>query len=244
MGVFILERFDKILKMYTPKHFYWMKANALALSKVDNITTLRVSKLLASYSHNLYEASVNSLDLPLKVVSSVKGRDIKDFDTLNYSVTPFYWTNIVLASTRQGVCFLGFIDNVDFEQIEADILKNYPNSKLREMKDKFQSDLLDGLMGCSKPAVSLHICGTDFQIKVWSELIQLKPNELVTYKDLATRLGKNKAYRAVGTAVGQNPVSILIPCHRVVGSNDKLAGYRWGLPTKLTLLIGEKGIHE
>lgn len=82
----------------------------------------------------------------------------------------------------------------------------------------------------------LMVCGTDFQFKVWQQLTQVTAP--TTYKQLATILGMPKSCRAVANAVGANPISILIPCHRIVGSND-IGGYRWGVDKKRQLLAAE-----
>ena len=82
--------------------------------------------------------------------------------------------------------------------------------------------------------------GTDFQKKVWQELAKIPYGEVVTYKNIASKIKNDKAYQAVGTAISKNPLPIFIPCHRVINSNDKLGGYRLGLEIKKYLLILEK----
>lgn len=82
--------------------------------------------------------------------------------------------------------------------------------------------------------------GTDFQKKVWAELAKIPYGETVSYKDIATKIGNEKAVRAVGTTNGKNPISIIVPCHRVVGSNGTLTGYAWGVWRKEWLLEHEK----
>ena len=83
--------------------------------------------------------------------------------------------------------------------------------------------------------------GTAFQLRVWQELQRIEYGETISYGELATRVGNPKASRAVGLANGQNPISIIVPCHRVVGANGKLTGYGGGLPIKEALLRLEKG---
>ncbi|MCD1124444.1 methylated-DNA--[protein]-cysteine S-methyltransferase [Jinshanibacter sp. LJY008] len=86
----------------------------------------------------------------------------------------------------------------------------------------------------------IHLYGTAFQIKVWNELLKIPFGETISYQTLATRIGNPKASRAVGAANGNNPVSLIIPCHRVIGSNGSLTGYEGGLPIKEKLLAFEK----
>lgn len=84
------------------------------------------------------------------------------------------------------------------------------------------------------------LSGTDFQKSVWNQLLKVPSSATTTYSNLATKLGKPNSQRAVGSAVGKNPVSILIPCHRVLGSGGKLTGYAGGLPRKMWLLEHEQ----
>ena len=86
--------------------------------------------------------------------------------------------------------------------------------------------------------------GTAFQVKVWEALLRIPPGHVSTYRDIARRLGHPNASRAIGTANGANPVSWLIPCHRVIRSSGALGGYRWGLGRKLAMLTRETGVDE
>lgn len=86
----------------------------------------------------------------------------------------------------------------------------------------------------------LSLDGTEFQRKVWSELMNIPYGETLTYKDIANRLGNINAVRAVGNANGKNPISIVVPCHRVIGSSGELTGYAWGLERKAWLIEHEK----
>jgi methylated-DNA-[protein]-cysteine S-methyltransferase len=88
--------------------------------------------------------------------------------------------------------------------------------------------------------ISYLLKGTEFQKKVWAELAKISYGETVSYKDIAKRIGNEKAVRAVGTTNGKNPISIIVPCHRVVGADGKLTGYAWGVWRKEWLLEHEK----
>jgi AraC family transcriptional regulator, regulatory protein of adaptative response / methylated-DNA-[protein]-cysteine methyltransferase len=87
------------------------------------------------------------------------------------------------------------------------------------------------------PEIKLHLKGTDFQLKVWETLLRIPMGGLTTYKDIAGRIGNPQASRAVGTAVGDNPVAYLIPCHRVIQSTGVIGQYHWGAGRK-TAMIG------
>jgi AraC family transcriptional regulator of adaptative response/methylated-DNA-[protein]-cysteine methyltransferase len=88
--------------------------------------------------------------------------------------------------------------------------------------------------------IKLHLKGTEFQLKVWEILLQIPPASLTTYGEIARRMKNPKAARAIGTAVGSNPVAFLIPCHRVIRSDGALGGYHWGLPRKINMINWEK----
>ena len=89
------------------------------------------------------------------------------------------------------------------------------------------------------PSLSLHVKGTNFQLKVWRALLEIPPGDVTTYGAIASKLGDPKASRAVGTAVGSNPVSYLIPCHRVIRASGELGGYAWGVDRKKAMLRRE-----
>lgn len=84
--------------------------------------------------------------------------------------------------------------------------------------------------------LSLHLCGTPFQFKVWEALLHVPSGSVVAYEDLAIQIGLPGGSRAVGSAVGRNPLPVLIPCHRVIRRSGEMGGYRWGLPRKEALL--------
>jgi AraC family transcriptional regulator of adaptative response/methylated-DNA-[protein]-cysteine methyltransferase len=95
-----------------------------------------------------------------------------------------------------------------------------------------------------KPEQPLRVVliGTDFEVRVWEKLLTIPVGKLTTYSDIAARTGKPKAARAVGAAVGKNPISFVVPCHRVVGKNGDVTGYHWGLTRKRAMLGWEAGI--
>jgi AraC family transcriptional regulator of adaptative response/methylated-DNA-[protein]-cysteine methyltransferase len=90
--------------------------------------------------------------------------------------------------------------------------------------------------------VRVVLIGTDFEIKVWETLLTIPVGRATTYGEVANRIGRPSASRAVGAAVGKNPISFVVPCHRVVGSNGALTGYHWGVPRKRAILGWESGI--
>jgi AraC family transcriptional regulator of adaptative response/methylated-DNA-[protein]-cysteine methyltransferase len=149
--------------------------------------------------------------------------------------TPF--GKAVIASTEKGICYIAFGE----EQTMLDELKQrYSKAKLTKAKTDWHEKALATVSETEQnEIIALHVRGTGFQLNVWSELLQIPSGKLSTYKTIAERVGNPKATRAVGTAVGQNPVSYLIPCHRVVRSDGGLGGYHWGIEIKKLMLEKE-----
>ena len=90
--------------------------------------------------------------------------------------------------------------------------------------------------------IKLHLKGTDFQLKVWESLLKIPMGQVATYANLAEQIGNPKAFRAVGTAIGNNPVAFLIPCHRVIQATGVLGEYHWGCKTRKAAMIGWEGV--
>ena len=88
--------------------------------------------------------------------------------------------------------------------------------------------------------LSLHVTGSEFQIKVWQALLDIPLGHTATYTDIANTVGHSEAVRAVGTAIGSNPVAFLVPCHRVIRKSGELGGYRWGVSRKQAIIDWEK----
>lgn len=165
-------------------------------------------------------------------------------ERVSYSFHSYYYAELIIASSQQGVCALFFVENR--KEAVRELANRFVIDYLVEEEKEAHSLLVAYLkgVGVEDSHISIHLKGTDFQIEVWKALLQLKPNQLQSYKDIAGIVARPKASQAVGTAIGRNNISILIPCHRVLRSNGALAGYRWGLLNKLTLLLGEKLLYE
>jgi AraC family transcriptional regulator of adaptative response/methylated-DNA-[protein]-cysteine methyltransferase len=139
--------------------------------------------------------------------------------------TPF--GTAFIAETPRGLCRLSFLDGrSDAEELE-ELRGAWP--KARFERDDARAAALAGLIwGHESVTLPLAVTGTNFQVQVWRALLELDPRESVTYSALARKLGKPNAARAVGSAVGANPIGWVIPCHRVLRAGGKLGGYRWG----------------
>jgi len=159
---------------------------------------------------------------------------------INFSFAESPFGNIIVASTEKGVCFMAFAEE---EAIGLQELKiKFPNASLTRKLDLVQQNALFIFQNdWSKLAeIKLHLKGTDFQLKVWETLLKIPMGQLSTYGAIAKQIEKPKASRAVGTAIGSNPVAFLIPCHRVIQSSGTFGGYMWG-NTRKTAIIGWEG---
>ena len=156
---------------------------------------------------------------------------------INYSFSESPFGKIISASTEKGICYMAFEENK--ENALRDLHHKFPNASFFEKYDEFQKNALSIFnKDWSKlNTIKLHLKGTDFQLKVWESLLKIPLGKLSTYGNLANEIGSPKASRAVGTAIGSNPVAFLIPCHRVIQSSGKIGGYMWGSDRK-QMIIG------
>lgn len=157
---------------------------------------------------------------------------------IKYDFVPSPFGEMVVGATPEGVCFLGFCDSAGREAVISDMKKRIPDGVFIQEKSPIFATIIDSFTA-SKP-VATSIQGTDFQMSVWDELTKIPMGIVVSYGEIAARIGRPKAQRAVGTAVGQNPVSLLVPCHRVVRSDGSLGGYHWGVGVKKRILEFEQ----
>jgi len=156
---------------------------------------------------------------------------------INYSFAESPFGSLIVAATPKGICYMAFADDADLAFQELQQL--FPNAKYRQVLDMMQQNALYifGKDWSRLQELKLHLKGTDFQIKVWETLLKVPVGELSTYSAIASAIDSPKASRAVGSAVGDNPVAFLIPCHRVIKSTGELGQYHWGSPRK-TAMIG------
>ena len=161
-----------------------------------------------------------------------------------------YWTslnhsqwNMYIAATTEGLCYIG-TPNAPFEELEAWVNKRLPSHTLTEEADILTPHtvgLVDYLKGQRRNyllPIDLH--GTPFQQIVWKALQEIPYGQTVSYSDIAEQIEKPNAVQAVGTAIGANPVLIIVPCHRVIAKSGKLGGFRAGLEMKEQLLELER----
>lgn len=157
-----------------------------------------------------------------------------------------YWSllshkdwKLYIAATLKGICFVGS-QNMPFEELSDWVNRKFPGCKLVEdnkVLDPYKKELIEFLERKRQTfTLPFDYMGTPFQQSVWEALCEIPYGETQSYSDIANRINKPSASRAVGTAIGANPILITIPCHRVIGKNGSLTGYRGGLEMKTKLL--------
>jgi AraC family transcriptional regulator of adaptative response/methylated-DNA-[protein]-cysteine methyltransferase len=220
----------------TPKKFlqYISLEHAKRMLRLDEESTL----FDATYHTGLSSTSrLHDLFIGIEGMTPAEykhgGRNLQ----IRYSFKESPFGHLIVASTIKGVCFIGFIDNE--KDGLAQLTARFPNAGLIEGTDPMHDQVLAIFRQdwTHLPQIKLHLKGTDFQLKVWEALLKIPMGRLSTYGLIAQELGNAGASRAVGTAIGSNPVAYLIPCHRVIQSTGAIGGYMWD-PVRKTAMIG------
>jgi AraC family transcriptional regulator of adaptative response/methylated-DNA-[protein]-cysteine methyltransferase len=149
---------------------------------------------------------------------------------------------LLVGATESGVCFIGFAE--PFEALEGDLRRRFPQARIEPAPEALAETVRRVVAFIAEPeaalSLPLDLRGTAFQRRVWQALTEIPFGETRTYAEMAAAIGAPRAVRAVARACAQNHVSLAVPCHRVVGSNGDLTGYRWGVPRKRARLAQEK----
>ena len=170
-----------------------------------------------------------------------QGRDL----VIRYGVHDSPFGKVAIGLTDRGICWLGFAD--DTADPASALAAEWGEATL--VRDdaavaRIASQLFDGGQGSGKDLPPLLLRGTNFQVKVWQALLRIPPGHVASYQQVADAIGNPAAVRAVGSAVGNNPVAVIIPCHRVIRKSGAINDYRWGEPRKRALLAWEAGQRE
>ncbi len=152
--------------------------------------------------------------------------------------TPF--GRCLAATTQRGICALHFLGCEGEQQTFDSFVEEWSNARLVRDDEAIRLLLAEVFLRApDAPRAQLHLRGTNFQLKVWQALLAIPAGSLISYGELAERIGESNSVRAVARAVGSNDIAYLIPCHRVLRSNGHLGGYRWGLDRKLVMIERE-----
>ncbi len=160
--------------------------------------------------------------------------------TIRYGLHPSPFGACLIATTERGICHLSFVRTSEGDAID-DLVADWKQARMIEDYNS-TAPLVESIfdLGRRRPeSLRLHLRGTNFQIKVWEALLRIPPGAVTTYERVAAQVGKPHAWRAVGTAVGHNPVAVLIPCHRVLRKDGEFGNYRYGTARKMALLASE-----
>lgn len=149
---------------------------------------------------------------------------------------------VLAMGTERGLCGMGFVPDGARSAAFRDLADRWPAADYTHDPAHLKGWVDAAFSG--KGDARLHLMGAPFQIKVWEALLALPPGDVTTYSDIAAAIGRPKAVRAVGTAVGRNPVSYLIPCHRALRKSGAFGGYHWGLPVKRAMLAREAALRD
>jgi AraC family transcriptional regulator of adaptative response/methylated-DNA-[protein]-cysteine methyltransferase len=162
---------------------------------------------------------------------------------INYRFDDSPFGAVFVASTARGVCHLSFADSK--QAALAGLRQQFPRAELNHVADTFQSQALEIFRDrwSQLDEIRLHLRASPFQLKVWESLLSIPYGRLATYGAVAASIGQPTASRAVGTAIGQNPVAYLIPCHRVIRASGQLGGYRWR-PERKAAIVGREAAME
>jgi len=157
--------------------------------------------------------------------------------TIRYGWFESPFGRLLAMATDRGLCGMAFAEETGDAAAYADMAARWPEARLVEAPEKIRPWVEAALGGGGQ--ARLHMIGAPFQVKVWEALLAIPTGHVTTYSEIASAIGNPRAARAVGTAVGRNPVSWLIPCHRALRKSGGLGGYRWGLPVKRAMLAWE-----
>lgn len=181
------------------------------------------------------EKSSGQIDLDIQIIEESP-------EEVYYSIFPYFLGNVFIASHESGICQVTFEDS---EVGPIRLRKTFPKSTIKEERTALHELAYQALMGYfvktdGIPVIPIAVKATPFQVTVWNLLQALGKSELTAYNELAIQLGDPNLSRAVGAAVGANPIALLIPCHRTVKQSGKIGSFRWGSWRKRIILAIEK----
>ena len=165
--------------------------------------------------------------------------------TIRYGFHPSPFGTALVMATERGLCGLAFADEGFEAEALADMTSRWPNARYGEdagATAPLARRVFDPSQWRLEAPLRVVLIGTDFEVRVWETLLRIPFGRAAAYSDLARRIERPKAARAVGAAVGRNPISFVVPCHRVVGRSGGLTGYHWGLTRKRAMLGWEAGM--
>lgn len=231
----------------SPYHFHRLFTQWAGVSpkKFLQYTSIEYAKALLKKEKTLFDVSVNTglsstsrlhnLFVKIEAMTPAEYKKEGENLTIYYSFQTTIFGIACVASTTKGVCYLAFGNK---ETALKELKELFSKAHFINQSQPIHHEAIAFLQNpkTSLKPLQLHIKGTDFQLKVWSALLKIPLGNLTTYGAISSQLNNPNANRAVGTAVGSNPVSFIIPCHRVIRSTGELGGYHWGLDIKMAMI--------
>jgi AraC family transcriptional regulator, regulatory protein of adaptative response / methylated-DNA-[protein]-cysteine methyltransferase len=225
----------------TPKAFL----QAITLDHARRLLRDSASVLDASFEVGLSgPGRLHDLFVTHEAMSPGEWKSGGDGLTISYGFHPSPFGTALVMATERGLAGLAFADPGEEEGALADMRSRWPQASY--VDDKARTAVLarrifDPKLWRADRPLRVVLIGTDFEVRVWEALLRIPMGRATTYSDIAVKLGATKAARAVGAAVGKNPVSFVVPCHRVLGKSGDITGYHWGLTRKRAMLGWEAG---
>jgi AraC family transcriptional regulator, regulatory protein of adaptative response / methylated-DNA-[protein]-cysteine methyltransferase len=227
----------------SPKSF----AQAVALNHAKRLLAEKESVLSTTYAVGLSSTSrLHDLFVTYEAMPPGAFRQRGAGLDMVWGTAPSPFGTAVLVVTEYGLAGIGFADgDISIQAAFEDLRDRWPNARFARDDAKVApvaARVFEPQRWDPEQPVKLVLIGTDFEVKVWETLLKIPVGRATTYQTVAEHIGKPTASRAVGAAVGKNPISFVVPCHRVVGSTGALTGYHWGVPRKRAILGWEAGI--
>jgi AraC family transcriptional regulator of adaptative response/methylated-DNA-[protein]-cysteine methyltransferase len=225
----------------TPKAFL----QALTLDSARNLLRDSASILDASYEVGLSgPGRLHDLFVTHESMSPGEWKSGGEGLTISYGFHPSVFGTALVMATDRGLCGLAFNDHGEERASLEDMRRRWPRANYVEDSARtapLTARIFDKRQWREDRPLRVMLIGTDFEVRVWETLLKIPMGKAVTYSDIAKNIGSPKAPRAVGAAVGKNPISFVVPCHRAIGKSGELTGYHWGLTRKRAMLGWEAG---
>ncbi len=211
----------------------------LTLDHAKTLLADRFTTLEAAHESGLSGSSrLHDLFINWEAMSPGEYARAGDGLTISYGWFDSPFGPALVMGTERGICGIAFSQETGPEAAFADMTARWPRASFHE-NPALLSDWAEAAFGGRDAQTRLFLIGAPLQIKVWEALLRIPSGHVTTYSEIAHSIGNPRAVRAVGTAVGRNPISWLIPCHRALRKSGALGGYHWGLPVKRALLAYE-----
>jgi AraC family transcriptional regulator of adaptative response/methylated-DNA-[protein]-cysteine methyltransferase len=225
----------------TPKAFL----QAITLDNARRLLRSSASVLDAAYEVGLSgPGRLHDLFVTHEAMSPGEWKSGGEGLSVAYGFHPSPFGSALVMTTERGLAGLAFADPGEEEAALDDMRGRWPKARYGEDTERtggIARRIFDPTLWRPERPLRVMLIGTDFEVRVWETLLGIPMGRATTYSDIAAKLGKPKASRAVGAAVGKNPVSFVVPCHRVMGKSGDLTGYHWGLTRKRAMLGWEAG---